>query len=141
MTAYPVPSSDPINNPTILAPYDETQALRKRVSVLERPTGGYVTVAAFTAGLATKAPVNLTATADLDFPSVAANGGTQGLNVAVVGAVVGDTVALGAPASVAAGLVWNAHVTAADTVQVRLTNTTAAPIDPASATWKVTVIP
>lgn len=75
----------------------------------------------------------------LDFPSVAANGGTQGLNITVHGASVGDPVVVGAPSSVLAGLVWNAHVVSTDTVQVRLTNTTGTPIDPASATWTVAV--
>jgi hypothetical protein len=81
----------------------------------------------------------LTATATLDFPSVVA-AGQQELTVTVTGAVVGDTVHAGAPAALEAGLAHNTRVTAANTVTVRVLNITASPIDPASASWKVTVI-
>lgn len=80
----------------------------------------------------------LSATATLDFPSVAA-GASQELTVTVTGAAVGDTVYLGAPAAIEAGLVWNGYVSATNTVKVRVTNVTGSAIDPASATWKVTV--
>ena len=81
----------------------------------------------------------LTATAVLDFPSIAAND-AQSLDITVTGAALGDAVFLGPPAAPEAGLVWSARVSAANTVKIRLTNTTASPIDPASATWRATVI-
>lgn len=81
----------------------------------------------------------LSATATLDFPSVAA-GGSQELTVTVTGAAAGDTVVLGPPAAIEAGLVWNGYVSAVNTVRVRVSNITGAPIDPASASWKVAIV-
>jgi hypothetical protein len=81
----------------------------------------------------------LTATATLDFPSIAANG-QQELTITVTGAVTGDAVMLGAPAAIEAGLQWSGWVSAADTVKIRVTNETAGAIDPASATWRATVV-
>lgn len=80
------------------------------------------------------------ATAPLDFPSVAA-GGQQELTIAVTGATTDGkcSVELGPPAGIVAGLVWGGRVSAADTVTVRVSNITGSPIDPASATWRATV--
>jgi alpha-D-ribose 1-methylphosphonate 5-triphosphate diphosphatase PhnM len=86
------------------------------------------------------APANLTATATLDFASIAAQT-CSGMTVTVTGATENDAVALGAPASIEAGLSWSGRVSAADTVTIRLCNVTASPIDPASADWSVVVIP
>lgn len=80
----------------------------------------------------------LSATASLDFPSIAASVSSE-LTVAVVGAVVGDsvhTVPNGAPET---GLIWSAYVSAADTVTIRVANVTAAAINPAVRTWRATV--
>lgn len=85
------------------------------------------------------APTNvLTATATLDFGSIAA-AATATLTVTVTGATTNDSVALGLPAAPTSGIVFQAYVSAADTVTVSATNITAAPIDPASATYRVTV--
>lgn len=79
----------------------------------------------------------LRGTATLDFPSVAA-GGTQTLTITVTGAVVGDGCVLGLPSSGGlAGLVFKAHVSAADTVTVTAINGTAGALDPASAGYAV----
>lgn len=80
----------------------------------------------------------LAARATIDFASIAA-GGTNTATITVPGASVGDPVALGLPASVAASIVFSAHVTADNTVTVRAFNPTAGAIDPASATYKVVV--
>jgi hypothetical protein len=81
----------------------------------------------------------ISATAALDFASIAANSiGT--LTVTATGAAAGDSVHLGPPAAIEAGLMWSAFVSAADTVTIRLHNTTGSAIDPASATWRVSVI-
>lgn len=80
----------------------------------------------------------LAATATLDFPSVAA-AGTQTLTVSCPGASTGDVVAMGLPGTVNAGIVFDARVSAADTITVRASNITAAPIDPASATYEFVV--
>lgn len=75
----------------------------------------------------------------LDFPAVAATGGIQDLPVAVVGASVNDPCMWSRPTSLDAGLVLEAFVSAPDVVTFRLTNTTAAPIDPAAAFFSVVV--
>lgn len=74
----------------------------------------------------------LTATAALDFGSIAAVT-SEDLTIAVTGAALGDTVALGLPAAPTAGIVFTGFVSAADTVTVRATNITAGAVDPASA--------
>lgn len=81
----------------------------------------------------------LTVAATLDFPSIAAVG-TQALTVSVPGARVGDLVVLGLPDTVNNGVVFDARVSAADTVTVRALNITAGAIDPASASYRVSVI-
>lgn len=81
----------------------------------------------------------LTATAALDFPLIAA-AGTQDLTIPVTGAATGDAAFVGLPAAPDAGVVFNAWVSAADTVTIRATNVTAVGINPASATFRVTVM-
>jgi hypothetical protein len=80
----------------------------------------------------------LTASAALDFPSISA-AAQANLTITVTGAAVGDEVAMGLPAAPTAGIVFNAFVSAANTVTIRATNITAAPVDPASATYGVLV--
>lgn len=80
----------------------------------------------------------LTTVANLNFPNVVANT-TEALNMTVTGAAVGDSVALGPPSGVNAGFVWNAWVSAADTVRIKLFNTTAVDINPPAADWRATV--
>lgn len=81
----------------------------------------------------------LTATAALDFASIAAAGSAD-LTVTVAGAAVGDSAAVGLPAAPTAGLIFNAFVSAANTVTVRASNITAGAVDAASATYRATVI-
>ena len=81
----------------------------------------------------------ITATATLDFGSIAAQSSAD-LTITVTGAAAGEAVMMGLPATASAGVVFNAIVTSANTVTIRATNTTAAPIDPASATYRATVI-
>lgn len=76
----------------------------------------------------------LFASAALNFPSVSA-ADQQELTITVTGAAVGDGVVLAPPAAPEAGLVFTGRVSATNTVTVRASNITAAPIDPASATW------
>ena len=80
----------------------------------------------------------LTASATLDFASIAAVA-SEDKTIAVAGAAVGDSVALGLPAAPAAGIVFNGFVSAADTVTVRATNITASAVDPASADYTAMV--
>lgn len=81
----------------------------------------------------------LTATATLDFPSISA-GAVAVLTITVTGAIAGDFVTLAPPAALAAGLMFAGFVSAANTVTVRLHNTTGGAIDPASAVWGALVI-
>jgi hypothetical protein len=81
----------------------------------------------------------LSALAALDFGSIAA-GATAELTISVTGAAVGDSVHLGTPASLEAGLIVVARVSAADTVKVRVYNSTSGAIDPASGNFRATVI-
>lgn len=70
-----------------------------------------------------------TATAALTWGAAVAAGSIE-QSVTVTGAVVGDRVAIGLPTTLDAGLVVQAWVDSADTVRVRITNITAAPITP-----------
>lgn len=82
----------------------------------------------------------LVASASLNFPSIASNGAAD-LTVTVNGAVAGDGVILGPPATLEAGLmVAYAAVTAANTVTIRLRNVSGGAVDAAAATWKVIVV-
>ncbi len=79
-----------------------------------------------------------TAAATLNFGSIAA-GASAALTMTVTGATISTPVALGPPANLEAGLIAFGVVTATNTVEVRLMNTTASAIDPASNTWRAFV--
>lgn len=81
----------------------------------------------------------LSVAAALDFPSLAAAASAD-LTIAVPGAAVGNSVSLGRPAAPTAGLIFQAFVSAADTVTVRATNITAGAVDAVSASYRVTVL-
>lgn len=81
---------------------------------------------------------DLSAVASLDFPSIAAAASAD-LTIAVAGASVGDAVSLGLPAAPTAGIIYQAWVSAIDTVSVRATNITAGAIDPVAADFRVTI--
>lgn len=85
--------------------------------------------------------INLTdATAALDFGSTAAQSSTD-LTITLTGAAIGDIVLLGAAnASVLADSNFSAWVSATNTITVRFNNYSAGALDPASGTFKVTVI-
>lgn len=79
-----------------------------------------------------------TASASLNFPSIAAAAQAD-LTITVTGASVNDEVSLGLPAAPTAGIVFNAFVSAANTVTIRASNITAGAIDPPAATYSVLV--
>lgn len=81
----------------------------------------------------------LSASANLDFPSIAAHT-TADLTITVTGALVGDSVSLGPPAAPVSGIIWSAFVSATNTVTVRAANITAGAIDPALQTFRATVL-
>jgi hypothetical protein len=77
--------------------------------------------------------------ASLNFGSIGAAAQAD-LTITIAGAAVGDEVIMALPAAPAAGLIFNAFVSAADTVTIRASNITAAPVDPAAATYGAIVI-
>lgn len=82
----------------------------------------------------------LTNTASLDFPNTAAQNSSD-LTITVTGAAVGDVVLLGVDnASVNANSCYTAFVSAANTVTVRFNNYSAAAIDPAAGTFRVSIV-
>ena len=81
----------------------------------------------------------LSGSASLNFGSIGAAAQAD-LTITITGAAVGDEVVMALPAAPAAGLIFNAFVSAADTVTIRASNITAAPIDPAAATFGAIVI-
>lgn len=84
-------------------------------------------------------PFIFTGSLTTDVASIAA-GAIATIAITVTGAASGDPVVIGAPAALGAGLLWSGYVSATDTVTVRIYNSTAGAIDPASATWKASVI-
>jgi hypothetical protein len=86
------------------------------------------------------AAARLTNTAALDFGSVSAQSFAD-LTITVTGAATGDAVALGTPTeAVTAGIAYTAWVSATNTVTVRAHNYTAGALDPASGTFRATII-
>ncbi len=84
-------------------------------------------------------PQELAGSATLDFGSIAP--GTQAdLTLTVTGAQTGDSVVLGLPPAPTGGIVWNAFVSATDTVTLRASNISASPVDPIAAVYKVKVL-
>lgn len=81
----------------------------------------------------------LSAIATLDFPSIAADSSAD-LTVTVTGAAVNDLVQLGLPASPASGINFKVFVSSANTITVRAQNDTGMAIDPASASYRVSVM-
>jgi hypothetical protein len=81
----------------------------------------------------------ISSTATLDFPSISSNHSEE-LTITVTGASTGDVVMLGAPAAIESNLTWVGYVSSSNTVTVRLHNSAGGSVNPASATWRATVI-
>lgn len=109
--------------------------------LVSKADGSWWPVASYRTGASLDASYlrDLTNTATLDFPSIAANS-SQSLTITVTGAVTGDVVALAPPAAIAAGLIWGGYVSAANTVTIRLANLTASAIDPVSQSWTARIL-
>ena len=78
-------------------------------------------------------------TASLDFPSISARSSAE-LTVTVTDATTGSSCSCAPNTTIEAGLTWSCYVSAANTVKIRLSNISAATIDPTAKNWKVTVI-
>ena len=102
-------------------------------------TGPVVSTNGFIAGSGATVTKILTATATLNFPSISAASQAD-LTITVTGAATGDEVIMSLPAAPAAGIVFNAFVSATNTVTIRASNITALAVDPASASYGVIVI-
>lgn len=81
----------------------------------------------------------LSASASLDFGSISA-GAQADLTITVTGAAAGNEVIMALPAAPAAGIVFNAFVSAANTVTVRASNISGSPVNPSPATYGVVVL-
>ena len=101
-------------------------------------SGPIISTNGFTAGTGLTVTNVLGASATLNFASIAA-AASEDLTITVTGANANNVVALGLPAAPAAGLVFNAFVSAADTVTVRASNITGSAVDAASATYSAVV--
>lgn len=105
-------------------------------------TGAIATEGSLTIGAGTAITKHLSASASLDFPSIAANA-CQELTITVTGAADGNTVSLGIPnalASASSTLAWSGWVSAANTASVRVCQVAAtATSDPAAATIRADV--
>nr|MBP9741604.1 hypothetical protein [Chitinophagaceae bacterium] len=79
-------------------------------------------------------------TSTLDFGSIASLS-TSTLTVTLTGAADGDLVYIGVPsAAYTAGLIFTARVSATDTVSIDCYNSTGSNIDPASASFKISIV-
>lgn len=84
-------------------------------------------------------PAFVSGTAQLDFPELPAGACGAEMLFALAGVAAGDAIAPGWPA-LEAGILGMMRAGAADTVAVRLCNLTAAPLDPAAAQFRATVV-
>jgi hypothetical protein len=85
-------------------------------------------------------PTYLTASATLDFPSIAAGACATDLTFSLPGANAGDAVAPGWPAGLEAGLSGTMRISAAGVVSVRLCASTSGTVNPAAATFTAAVV-
>ena len=79
-------------------------------------------------------------TPTLDFPSIAAGATSAPLTVALGGLAVTDGFVVVPPANLPDGLVWKAYWSATSQLSIKLTNVTAAAIDPPSGGWVVKLV-
>jgi hypothetical protein len=76
----------------------------------------------------------LTGTQAIDPASISA-GAIGSITITATGVLATDLVQIEAPATLSAGLVVQGFAVTADTITVKLMNTTASPIDDTSKTW------
>jgi hypothetical protein len=101
-------------------------------------TGAYMQTPSLNVGTGTQINKHLSASATLDFGSIAAQT-TAELTITVTGSASGDTCYASPATGIEANLVWSAFVSASNTVTVRVANITGAAIDPASRSWRADV--
>jgi len=84
-------------------------------------------------------PTYLSATASLDFPSIAQSACAEE-TISLVGAGTGDSVAAGWPSLLEAGLVGMMWVSSTNTVRIRLCKITTGSVDPAESVFRATIV-
>ncbi len=85
-------------------------------------------------------PTYLTLSAVIDFPSIPSGACAAEQSFTLPGAAVNDAVAPGWPGGLEEGLIAMMRVSAPSTIAVRLCNFSAAAVDPASATYRATIV-
>ncbi len=85
-------------------------------------------------------PTYLTATVVLNFPSIPNGACAADLSFTLAGAAVNDGIAAGLPSALEAGLVATMRVSAPNTISVRVCNFSGSALDPASATYRATIV-
>jgi hypothetical protein len=85
-------------------------------------------------------PTYLTGTAVLDFPSIPNGACAAELSFTLAGVAVNDGVEPGWPNAIEPGLVGTMRVSAPNTIAVRLCNLSGGALDPASATFRATIV-
>jgi hypothetical protein len=118
---------------------DAPQPHEETIMALTTFSGPVRSLNGFIAGNGNTITKVLSASASLDFTSISA-ASQASLTITVTGAAVGDEVIMALPAAPAAGLVFNAFVSAANTVTIRASNISGSPVDAAAATYGVIVI-
>jgi hypothetical protein len=118
---------------------DTPQPHEETIMALTTFSGPVRSLNGFIAGNGNTITKVLSGSASLDFGSIGAAAQAD-LTITVTGAAAGDEVIMALPAAPAAGLIFNAFVSAANTVTIRASNITAAPVDPAAASYGVIVI-
>ena len=78
-------------------------------------------------------------TSSINFPGIS-SGSTVESTVTISGAKTSNSCNCSPDGSIEAGLIWSCYVSAANTVTVRMFNTTGSVINPAIKNWKITVI-
>ncbi len=152
-SAVPGVSSFPLNSIPIYTwtassgAWDATGGVDRRGFLSVSPVqggSGIATVA--TAGQTTISidsavvPTFLTASATLDFPSIAAGTCSADMTISLPGANAGDAVASGWPAAMESGLNGTMRISAAGVVSVRLCADATGAVNPAAATFTATVV-
>lgn len=104
-------------------------------------SGPIVSTAGFKPGASTQSVTYvLQGSVTVDPANLAANSSAE-TELTISGAAVGDMIIFNVPASLEAGLAFSgARVSAADTVQLRLSNVTGSGVDGASRSWSYLVI-
>ena len=97
---------------------------------------GQVSGATIKVGAGTPVTRQLSTTASLTW-SVVAAGASQDQTIAALGASIGDIVTVGLPASIAAGILYDARISATGVASVRATNATSGSLTPTGGSFRI----